>query len=233
MIGVLSDAHGNRFAFDKAIDLLYRYGATRIFYLGDSIGYIPTHDVVSSIMLLGEKILCVRGNHEEMLIRDEYDSSYEPIYQIAKVRQKIDQRSLDFIQGWPLRIDLDIGIGKVTFVHGSITDPINGYVYPDTNLSIFAVNSTIVFMGHTHRPFIKVQKDTTFVNVGSCGLPRDHGGLGAASLVNEESGEVKILRFNISEETAKTLHNEITIHPSVKSILSRRSNNFWGEVIGL
>jgi len=45
MIGILSDAHGNRPAFDLAISVLQGYGAKIFYFLGDAVGYLPTTDV--------------------------------------------------------------------------------------------------------------------------------------------------------------------------------------------
>ena len=54
--------------------------------------------------------------------------------------------------------------------------PLNGYIYPDSETdSIEKLPYHAIFMGHTHRAFIKKAGEKNIVNVGSCGLPRDAG----------------------------------------------------------
>ena len=75
VIGILSDAHGNRPAFDRAIEVLTREGARGFVFLGDAVGYIPTRAVVTSIRALGGAITCVRGNHDETMLSRASDKS--------------------------------------------------------------------------------------------------------------------------------------------------------------
>jgi predicted phosphodiesterase len=196
------------------------------------VGYIPTPDVVNAIFDMGAEIICVRGNHEEMLIRNYFDPALEPVYQLARIRRKMDEERIDFIKGWPVRLSCEFRSGKILFVHGSPLDPLFGYLYPNTDLSLLTVNETFIFMGHTHIPFIRRHKETTYINVGSCGLPRDHGGVGSVALFDEKTGQVNILRFDILEETQRVFQNETPIHPSVHSLLLRKADTLEGEIIG-
>ena len=110
------------------------------------------------------------------------------------------------------------------FVHGSPSDPTWGYVYPDTPLEEFDdVTADVVFMGHTHRPFVRISGATTFVNVGSCGMPRDGDPRGAAALFDTTSGEATILRFDIAEPSRRALAAHASLHETVVSVLRRLS----------
>lgn len=222
MIGVLSDAHGNRPAFDLSIDVLRRYGANSFIFLGDAVGYIPPPNVISAIQDLGEEIICIRGNHEDILIKGLFDPSCEPIYQHAKTKREMNTASIDFIEQWPSQLIIEFEAGKVMFVHGSPQDPTYGYVYPDTDISAIEVKETFVFMGHTHRPFMRNESGTTYVNVGSCGLPRDRGALGSAGLFDEHTGVVQILRFDIRKQIEQALASVNAVHPSVLAMYQRQ-----------
>jgi putative phosphoesterase len=220
VIGILSDAHGNRAAFDRAIEVLAAEGASQYVFLGDAVGYIPTPAVVDAIRALGDSIACVRGNHDEMLLSGEPWSMRDPVYQLARTKNLMQQQDIDLIAGWPLQRVLETAAGSVLFVHANPNDPLSGYIYPDTDLAPFAVDHAFVFMGHTHRPFVRQMGHTLFVNAGSCGLPRDHRGLGAAALFDPRSGEVRIVRFDIQPENRAVIDAIPGLHASVVEALS-------------
>lgn len=231
MIGVLSDAHGNRPAFDLSINILRRYGAVRFIFLGDAIGYLPTPVVVSAIQELGASISCIRGNHEDILLKEAFDPYREAAYQHKATKGKMNANSLEFVIAWPTQLSLEFMAGNALFVHGSPQDPTYGYVYPDTDLGAFPVKEPFVFMGNTHRPFIRLHKGTTFINVGSCGMPRDHGALASIVLFNDQTGHIRILRFDIRREIQEALGAIEQVHPSVHNLFYRRTQEFEGEIV--
>ena len=106
-------------------------------------------------------------------------------------------------------------------------DFLNGYIYPDSDLSQFAKSEyDIVFMGHTHRSFIRDIKEKKIINTGSCGFSRDAGNKISAVLFDTHSGEVHIKDFVID----KNLFSETFgkhIHPSVLAVINR--NNIYVE----
>jgi putative phosphoesterase len=230
-IGVISDAHGNGPAFELAVKVLTDLGATAFWFLGDSVGYIPSLSVLDSIRAMGRRIRCITGNHEKMLLHGGIDADRDKVYQLSLVRSMMSPCQLSEIESWPAMERLNSGGRRILFLHGSPLNVTNGYVYPDTDLGIFFPEADIVFMGNTHRPFIREDKGITYVNVGSCGLPRDDGSLGSAALFNPFSGQVQILRFNIELETGRAISDVPFVHESVIEVFSRRPEAFLGNVL--
>lgn len=230
MMGVLSDAHGNWQAFDQGISVLKQLGATRFVFLGDALGYLPIADVLDSIDALGEQIVCIRGNHEDMILKGGLNPEQETVYQHERSRTMLTSRQHATINAWPNMLELDFPAGRALFVHGSPVDHTYGYVYPDTDLAQFDVSARYVFMGNTHRPFVRTEADTLFVNVGSCGLPRDHGSLGSVALFDDVSGKSKIIRFDIRQATAACLAQVTGIHEDVLALFSRQPAQYEGEL---
>lgn len=219
-LGLLSDAHGNLEAFNLGVVLLRRLGAERLYFLGDAVGYFPGDAVIRA--LFGSDILSILGNHEAMLLTGEVDEQREPIYRLIETRQVLDSTLMEFLASWPAERRIDAPCGPLWFVHGSPADPTFAYVYPDSDLTKFKIEAgTTVFMGNTHRPFIREQGGARFVNVGSCGLPRDAGQLGAACLFDDESGDVKIVRFDITDVTAAALARCGPVHKLVAEVFTR------------
>lgn len=231
MIGILSDAHGNGPAFNQTIELLRRLGASHFYFLGDAVGYMPSKDVVAALQSLGSDILCIKGNHEAMLLQNVSDPKRDEVYRLTNVRMSLKVEELDFIQSWPTHRIESINGKRILFVHGSPMDYTNGYVYPDTDLSIFDGPYDFVFMGHSHYPFVRHQGAVCYVNVGSCGMPRDDGRFGAGAIFDPDTGKVRVVRFDISNATQKALSNAGPCHESVRATFDRRRDAVYGELI--
>jgi putative phosphoesterase len=229
--GFVSDAHGNLEAFELAVGVLAAHGAEKVIFLGDAVGYLPGDGVVSAIRK--SRMGAVLGNHEEMLLGGEISSAREPIYRLGETASSMSAENRDEIASWPRSRELEMDCGRALLVHGSPTDVTRGYVYPDTKLEDLAVpNGMTVFMGNTHRPFVRRCNDALFVNVGSCGLPRDSGDLGAVCLFDDRTQEVSILRFDITQATERALRRCGGIAPEVASVFARRAPAFGDRVDG-
>lgn len=228
MIGLLSDAHGNLEAYEAAVALLRSRGADELYFLGDAVGYLPSGAVVDALARDG--VRPIQGNHEEMLLGGSLSTEQEGIYRLLDTRDRMRPERLAWIAAWPRTRELEVNAGRILMVHGSLEDPIHGYVYPDTPLGDLNGDSpTTVFMGATHRPFLRRAGKTTYVNVGSCGLPRDRGDLGAACLFDPNSGRVSILRFDITGEIESALARCGPVHQTVVATFGRRGE-FVGEL---
>lgn len=234
IIGFLSDAHGNLEAFQKALRVLGQFGAEEIYFLGDAVGYLPGSEVATAIV--DRRLPSILGNHEAMLLGPEVGKSdRDGIYRLAETAAAMPQRVLRTMKAWPDRRELRLACGRALLMHGSPRDHLWGYVYPDTDLSAFAADPSLegafVFMGATHRPFVKKVGAATFVNVGSCGLPRDVGHLGACCVLDDQTGWVRIIRFDIRAETAAALERCGPVHSRVLELLGRQGEEAVGELV--
>lgn len=230
LIGFISDAHGNKSAFDQGIDILLRQGVESVFFLGDAVGYIPSLEVLSSIEQFRSSIVCIKGNHENMLLSNKSHIANDEIYNIGVIKKKMTYKQKSLMSAWPPKKSLKIGDCNILIVHGSPSDPTNGYVYPDTDLSSFRHDANWVFTGHTHRPFIRNYSGIKYVNVGSCGLPRDDGRYASVAIFDSEIKIARIIRYSIEDSLSYYFNKYINIHSSVKELSFRRSNNLVGEI---
>ena len=223
-IGLLSDAHGNREALERGFEVLERAKAARVYFLGDAIGYLP--GVAALEYLERRNVPCLRGNHEDMYLSGNWSIERNDQYRFLETRAVMTTDLLRAIQSWPTSRWLRFPVGTALMCHGSPDSHVHGYVYADTNLDRFDVPSgTTVFMGNTHRPFIRRYAGVTYVNVGSCGMPRDRGDLGAACLFDSQSGAVRIIRYDISEENAAAIRRCGTVSKAVLESFARRSSD--------
>jgi len=231
MIGVLSDAHGNIHAFRLAIDYLKNLGVRKFYFLGDAVGYIPGLAVVDELQTMGDSVKCILGNHEFMMLSGSTEPEDEAVYQHGIGRRLITQKQISFLNSWPTHRRESLNGNGVLFVHGSPLDFTNGYVYPDSDLSRFNVSERFAFMGHSHHPFIKCVNGTIFVNVGSCGLPRDDGRYGSFATFAPEQNIAELYRFDISQ-SVELLSNsrQSPPHPSVMELFKRTSCSLSGTL---
>jgi predicted phosphodiesterase len=224
VIGFLSDAHGNSEAFGQAVSLLRSRGAEDIYFLGDAVGYLPGDAVIDA--LRDSDAIPILGNHDRALVSRTIDPALDHIHRIGETLATVTERNLEFLAGWPEERVVTSRAGTLLLVHGSPQDHLYGYVHADTDLAPFAdVEARYVFLGQTHRPFVRDLAGITFVNVGSCGLPRDCGHLGAACLFDDATGDVEILRFDIAEATRAALDRCGPVAPEVTAVLARRSQD--------
>ncbi len=231
LIGLVADAHGNSRAFDRAIGLLSEQGAQCFYFLGDAIGYIPSIAVLESLERLGGRVKCIRGNHEAMLLEGRGGIARDEVYQLEAVRKKLTPSQVRMISSWPVLRNEMIGDQRVLLVHGSPVDPTYGYVYPDTAISGFGLNVDWVFMSNTHHPFIREQAGTCYVNIGSCGMPRDDGRYGSAALFDSQARKARIIRFDITSESRQALQQFPSVHSSVRDVYGRRRSVVTGDVL--
>jgi predicted phosphodiesterase len=136
------------------------------------------------------------------------------------------------MERWPHERLIESGRSSLHLVHGSPRDPVDEYLHPDTPLDdlVGFAKAPFVVMGHSHRPFVRSARGTTFVNVGSCGLPRDDARWGAVALFYPADARWRILRFDISEHSETALAR-YSVHQSVKDLFAkRRSEEIFGEI---
>jgi len=223
IIGLLSDAHGHVEGFRTGVGLLRRLGAERIFFLGDAVGYLPGADVVDAIAVEG--VEPIAGNHEAMLLAGGGGVDDE-VFRLDETRHALGVAGLLRVASWPERRVLKTPIGAVLLVHDS---PAGGRrrIYPDSDLAdLGPLPWRVVCMGHTHRAFVRHTASTTFVNVGSCGFPRDDGRLGAVATLDTVTGQARITRFDLRAAHHRVLARVGPVHRIVRASMDRRNPVF-------
>ncbi len=218
--GFLSDAHGNPVGLERCLRALEYEGAEAIYFLGDAVGYFPEENAVLDL-LRSRQVTCVRGNHEALLLGElPLGPEQDRIYRITEVRSRLHHRHREWIEQWPDRLEVELGGRRLLLVHGSPREPLEGYVYPDSDLSAFeALSFDAVLMGHTHRAFLRRQGTVTIVNAGSCGMPRDAGGLASCAMYNELTG-AELLRVSFDAAGLRVKWGD-RVHPSAAACLER------------
>lgn len=184
-VGILSDIHGNSVALRNTLDEARRLNVERLIVLGDLIGYY--YDAKGVMALLRDwKVDAIRGNHERYLEASltsasaamAYRSKYGSSLDLA--RETLLKEDLSWLLSLPDQCTVTIDGVIFELCHGSPQDK-DEYVYPNASTERLAgvdlQGRDFVLMGHTHYPFMSLQKNSVLLNPGSVGQPRDLGGL--------------------------------------------------------
>jgi predicted phosphodiesterase len=214
-LGFISDAHGNPIGLQACVDALRARGAERLFFLGDAVGYLPLAEEVLGI-LDGEQAQCQLGNHEAMLCGMlPLDPAKDKTYRIGELGARLDAGKKSAIGAWPRRRAIVEGRMRLLLVHGSPSEELTGYVYPNSELDEFArLDYDMVFLGQTHIPFSRRAGAVQVINVGSCGLPRDGTSDASCALLDTGTGELELLRIKFDVQSLLRLADARAVVPA-------------------
>jgi len=206
-IAVLSDIHGNSFAFDAVIKRIQQSQIDRVFFLGDLMGYYYHPKLVyqklqelNATIILGnhEQLFfdCLDGEITEDQLRIRYGSGHKMALEqfstaeIAELR-KLPNYHRETIEGV-----------SIACYHGSPFEK-DFYLYPDVDQDYLHKCNTGVdftFVGHSHYPFITQMSHGILVNVGSVGQSRKIGGIATWCLINLKNRviEMQSTSYNVN-----------------------------------
>ncbi len=195
---IVSDIHGNLEALQSVLQDIKSQGCDRVVCLGDVVGYGPNPceclDIVTTLDA------CVLGNHDYGALIDPEGFSSAAEQAIFWTRKQLESandpnaalRRLEYLAKLPRMITE----GNILFVHGSVRNPLNEYVFPEDVFNrrkmekLFSMVQGYTFQGHTHAPGVfstnmqfarpdeinykmELPDDKAMINVGSVGQPRD------------------------------------------------------------
>ena len=192
-MAILSDIHGNLNAFEEVLKDIDALGVSKIFSLGDNIGYGPEPEAVIQ-RLQARDIPSVLGNHELAVTDASELDWFNPVAResLLKTVEMLSAASIERIHQFPYcRVE-----GDYRFVHGFPPDSPVIYQFQasdDDLVKTFSeLQEHIFFTGHTHYPEIneynagaiekyKFSRQTLplktearyIINAGSVGQPRD------------------------------------------------------------
>jgi putative phosphoesterase len=234
-IAIISDVHGNSIALDQCFEYLEKNCfIDQTYFLGDSVGYFPDSNRVID-KLIEKDCICLLGNHDAMMIGElDLDNKKDEVYRISKFCNSVSKENKVYIGSLNSFREESIANKKVLFVHGSPDNSLEGYVYPDSDFSKIMDNPyDIIFMGHTHYPFIKENNDKVFVNVGSVGLSRDTGNWQSFAIFDTNLMSIELVRLKLNSKAILDSYQD-RIHVSVKKVLNRNNlKNKEGDEIFL
>lgn len=230
-IAFVADIHGNICAFEEFLLDIEKNKIDTFFFCGDIFGYYYQQNKI--IDLLRDKnnlCKCILGNHDKMFL-DLLDGKISDTNLIIKygnsykdITNKISQENIEFLKTLPVKLEVKIQDKKIVICHGSLTDNLNGRIYPDTvidNIDLYT-RYDYVILGHTHHKMIRKIKSTYVINPGSIGQQRD--GKGSSYLIldlDKNKFEFKIIEYDIQKLIYEINYNDLG-NEKLREVLRRK-----------
>jgi protein phosphatase len=208
---ILTDIHANIDALD-ALDEPYHL----LLVLGDLVDYGAAPGQI--VRWVRERALvAVSGNHDYAMATGA-DCRSSPISYALSVatreyfRPLLSQDEIGYLGGLLEQFTLQAGGARFHLVHATPRDPRYEYLSGDADEEVWravvgelAEREEWLFVGHTHRPFVRRIGRLTVVNPGSLGMPVD--GDPRACYAIWDDGEVRLKRVGYDVERAvRRLH---------------------------
>ncbi|MCR4396149.1 MAG: metallophosphatase family protein [Candidatus Saccharicenans sp.] len=226
---IFSDIHGNLEALEAVLENTSRKKIDYYIFLGDLVGYGASPNEVLQKVTSLKHLIMVRGNHDKAVCGLDSIQTFNPIAAAAiqwtrKTLIKKYMSLLSSLAKGPLVIHKNI-----TICHGSPFDE-DYYIFGEFDaVEAFGYFDTpLCFFGHTHFPFIYVERDQTvegtfiqenpfeiklekgvryLINPGSVGQPRDRNPRAAYAIYDSEQRRIKFYRvdYDLKESQKKIL----------------------------
>jgi putative phosphoesterase len=203
-----SDIHGNKYSFEKFIDMVDNQRIDLLVFCGDIFGYYYYQNEIIDVLRCRQDILSILGNHDQLFLNllekkgneeilvEKYGNSYK------NIKDRISEDNIGFLKKLPEELILNFDSIKIGVFHGTPTSKLEGRFYPDTEIldSSLYEQYDYVILGHTHHKMIRKVGNTTIINPGSLGQQRD--GKGCSFLVLDtfsNTFEFQIVTYDISK----------------------------------
>lgn len=236
LVAVLADIHANNLALQKVLDDCRALGIERFVVLGDSIGYYYWPAEVLIALENTKEALIIQGNHERMFGNCQQnpqsfgtlDKRYQRGMQAA--RDRLDENQKNFLLSLPASRRLTIDGVDCLLSHGSPQDQ-DCYVYPDASNELLdacaRTGAEFSFTGHTHYPFVGSRNNTTIVNPGSVGQPRDIGALASYAILNTNNRTIvhRRVAFDYERLLAKAVEEDDPNIEYLRKLMGRGRGN--------
>lgn len=185
---VISDIHANIEAVRLFSDYLETADYSRIYCLGDMIGYGDhPNEVISFLKQAGA--LSIMGNHEDLFLKGDMSEKYN----FPRTREILTRDSLEYIANLP--VEIQIKSSSTIFSH-AVPFTRYDYLYPNSDFRVLdQIPYKRIFLGHTHYPMLASYYDKTILNPGSLGQPRDKINRPSFLVCDLDSEEYQFLRL--------------------------------------
>jgi len=230
---IFSDIHGNLEALRAVLESIKKSKIDYYLFLGDIVGYgASPNEVIKEVSAL-KPITTIRGNHDKAVSNLEAIKTFNPIAAAAVywTRDCLNKKHADFLK--KLKKGSYIVNEEISICHGAPFDE-DFYIFGefDAQEAFLHFKTPLCFFGHTHFPFVYVEKNhlvegiypsgETFeikiedkvrylINPGSIGQPRDRNNRASCVIFDTETRLLKFFRFDydIKEAQRKILAEDL------------------------
>ncbi|SFM33393.1 metallophosphoesterase family protein [Methanolobus profundi] len=223
---LISDIHGNKEALDAVLEVPH----DMVICLGDLADYGPSpSECIDLIMQQG--IETILGNHDAAVgsgIDCGCGYKYKHLSEATRdyTWKNTTEEQMAFLRQLPFSIEKEADGLKLYFTHGS---PRSNYEYirpetPEEELEemLSGIDADVVFIGHSHVPFVRTHGDMLIVNPGSTGQPRDEDWHASCAVFDTSSRETELIRLDYDmDSTCRKIEDRMPNADELTAILKR------------
>lgn len=233
-IGLITDIHSNSQALDVVLKEFDRIKVDKIICCGDIIGIGPNpEETVQMLLKRKEKLIAVRGNHEQYLIEglpkeihdDKRKMRLEEIKNHEWNHSKLSEESKKFISELSILKNIEIENKKIYVVHypGNADGKYKKHVKKPTIVEVQdlfkGIDADIFLYGHTHTAIVNNKDDKWYINSGTLGCPLDSN-TANVGILNINGNKIDFQYLNIEYNVEKTIEEIKRVKfPMYKEIL--------------
>jgi putative phosphoesterase len=194
-IVIVSDIHGN---YDALSALPESYD--ELWVLGDLVNYGPEPKEVVDFVK-GKATLVVRGNHDQSIGYGDDPRCSLRFRQMAEATGQFSETVVTaeqklYLRSFPTRLNAVRGHTRFFLCHATPSDPLYEYRTAESEKWVnecMQLGADVIFVGHTHIPFIRSFNRQILVNPGSLGQPKT--GKPDACYAVWENGQVSLRTY--------------------------------------
>ncbi|MCK4422299.1 metallophosphoesterase family protein [candidate division WOR-3 bacterium] len=219
---IISDIHGNLEAFQRVLQEIHsNREVEKIICLGDIVGYGADPEKCIDLTRRYSDII-IAGNHDFAVAEKTDITSFNSIAREAVLwtRKILSPDYITFLKNLPLSSTID----DMHLVHGSLDNP-DQWRYltsiDDAQIDFYLMEKDILFIGHSHIPFIFEEKDEKIriitdcevnlskdaryiINPGSIGQPRDLDPRASFAIYDSSTCRLRIIRMDYDISLAQS-----------------------------
>ncbi len=212
LMAAIGDIHGNAPALDAVLAAVDEAGIQTVVNTGDIVvGFPFCNEAADTIRT--RAIPSVQGEMDRLVARflrkaEKLRETWSP-HEFETLQWTYDHVRgdvIEYLSGLPRQLRLTLDGISVFVCHGS---PGSSVVALEKNDSLDRfrrnreiANTSLIFCGRTHDPFVKRVDDTLFVNPGSVGIPGDKGPRAYYAIINTEeepsSAEIASVEYDMA-----------------------------------
>ncbi len=214
---IISDIHANWHALQA---VLARESHDALVFLGDVVDFGPDPKSCVNFLMKASKARFrgVRGDHDHALAFGTGSNCSEELRKISSISREwgegfLSGEEVGFLRRLPLDGDFSMDGIDFEIAHGS--DPYSYIFYNmvirDEEPCVEARDNSgsgerrkFILTGHSHKPFVKSIGNTTILNPGSVGQPRDRDPRASYGVIENGEASIRRVAYDI-ERTVRDL----------------------------
>jgi putative phosphoesterase len=214
-VALIGDVHANLPALEAVLAHAREGGATRIWNIGDFVGYGPFPDEVVR-RLRREGAISIAGNYDLKVLKfkkkqDKWRTSKRPEKWLAFkwAYEHLSKESRMYLRSLSPELRMRVAGRRILLTHASPASN-EEHLTPDTpteRLRELAgmADADLVICGHSHQPFTRQVQGVWFINTGSVGRPDDGNPRAAYAILTIEPDVFEVRHYRVEYDVARVV----------------------------